>query len=74
MSNYAILSCAQLMSEVFLYLDMYIYRIYMLLRTSMSICVKVNIFLLLGHVGTNYYPGWGFIFANSHVAICSNNL
>ena len=34
----------------------------MLVRTSMktdTLTQKVNIFLLLGHICTNYWPGWG---------------
>ena len=59
MSNYAILSYAQFMLEVFLYLDMYIYRNYMILRTSMNklrfqkrhFSTKSEHF----HIGTNYW-------------------
>ena len=28
-------------------------------RKTLNLAQKVKIFLLLGHIGTNYYPSWG---------------
>ena len=50
MSNCAILSYAQLMLEVFLYLDMYVHRIYIVLRTSMNSSTYVGGIFVSGHV------------------------
>ena len=34
-------------------------RIAKVSKTTFNLAQKVNIFLLLGHIGINYYPSWG---------------